>query len=649
MRFEVVETFSVWAKFTFHQNTFFGEVMKKFSILIICCLMVFTCTLAGCASFSIDEVTYYNTVVAKVGDKNITRFDLLSAYSSYGYSTYVSNYGYSTDEALSLTLDLLISREVLYQYALDNEDKYGPTAYQVNSIVEDMFDSIDENMDDYIEEALTLIYPDETFVSISESEDEDDDDDIYKYTDYAAEYTKRATVVKNEIQVEDASGGYTTEYTYSIKYKSTSEPTAYSKLIDETYLNDYTQSGTVGAIVSAYYEHLLTLLENTYGSTKAADIYRKVRSLQAEDLISYEYYLRDENGKAYNTVTSDLIYRYFERYFESEIQSQYLENIRTYYLENEELSIELLIETFQKMVNISYEKYADDEDSYIDDIVDIGTDGDTILYHLKNLSDNSQFGYFVHTLFSFSDDQISKLAVLENNKSSMTDTEYQSAYMEIVKETVIYARDASTGVVDESQSYTLSQVMTEYSNIVSISNYSERLEEFIQFMFKYTGDTATLEAGMPYVVGTKDHSSMEDAFTDEAVRLITEESVGSMTPASLDYDDLCITSYGVHLLFYVEDVSAYDISYNSIGSVYISTENGDDNGAYNLYYKEINPLTHQTYFDYLFDLVYPVDSDEEYYTSNTGYSDYETNLLNEAKKTYSVTRYETKINSTSVS
>ena len=110
--------------------------MKKLFSILICFLMLATCTLAGCATFSIDKVKYYNEVLATVGTEKITRFDLLTAYNSYGSSYYVQQMGESEKEALSSTLDLLIDRELMYKYALNNNELYKPTKYQVNSIVE---------------------------------------------------------------------------------------------------------------------------------------------------------------------------------------------------------------------------------------------------------------------------------------------------------------------------------------------------------------------------------------------------------------------------------------------------------------------------------------------------------------------------------
>ena len=119
--------------------------------------MIFTCAMAGCASFSIDKVKYYNEVLATVGEEKITRYDLLSAYNSYGKSYYATQLGESEEQALASTLDLLIDREVLYQYGVENNDLYKPTEYQVNEIVKEMFNSLDSEMESFVKTSKKLL------------------------------------------------------------------------------------------------------------------------------------------------------------------------------------------------------------------------------------------------------------------------------------------------------------------------------------------------------------------------------------------------------------------------------------------------------------------------------------------------------------
>ena len=601
--------------------------MKKFSAILICLLMIVTCGLAGCASFSINKVKYYNEVLATVDETKITRFDLLSAYNSYGNSYYVQQMGQSESEALNSTLDLLIDRELMYQYALDNGNTYKPTAYQVNEIIKEMFDSIDEQMQEYVTEAKNILN-----IDIEETPDEESSSETaYKMEDYT--YSPRA-------KVKSRNNNGQTEY--YIEYIIEAEEENYEKLIDEQYLTNFTAKNVINEIKTKYFERFLTDLTDEEGEN-ATVIYNKVRSLFAKDLIDYEYYLRDDNGKKYDTVTENLLSRYFERTFESQIQSQYLENIRTEYLKNEELSISLLEQEYNYLAEMSYNKYSNNLESYKTAMKDISTNGDSILYHPTT---DTKFGYFVHTLISF-DGIKDNLTLLEEIKDS---DEYEIEYNKLISTVGVKARNLETGLVDENTTETsLSDILKEYNDIkTNYSTYNERLSAFLQFMFKYTGDTATLSAGMPYVVGTNGYSAMVEEFNNEAIKLMDGEA-GNMSTASInDIDSLCITEYGIHLLFYVGDVNSYDIPYSDTSNIYIQNEDISGSEMFNLYTKVINPLTKETYFDMMFDLVYPASSGEVY-TSNNGYTDFEEEITNASENNHPVTKYTTKIKATKTS
>lgn len=603
--------------------------MKKFTVIIICLLMVFACNLAGCASFSIDKEKYYNEVLVSVGDTHITRFDLLTAYNSYGKTYYVNQLGQDESTALNSTLDLLIERESLYQYALTQGDLYKPTAYQVNEIVNDMFESLDSQIETYMETARTILNIEKEEEPTEES---DSSSTAYLYENYV--YKKRANVVK------DGSN-------YKIVYIEEEEPTISCKLLDDRYLNDHTETGIISAIKSAYLTHLSEQNNN-------AQVEKKALQLLSSDLISYEKYLLDGNGKHYSKSFSDLLYRYLERDFNSKIQSQYLENIRTYYLKNEDLDIQLLLDTYQYASQVSYELYngADEIEDYKSAIKDIGTKGDTVLYH-PNMTDGTKFGYFLHTLISFDEDQKTSISNLANEPDEeLRETEINK----IIAQTKIQARNAETGLVDEDSDYiTLAEILEEYNLITG--TYEEKLSKFIDFMFKYTGDAeSTLVSGMPYVVGhnyntDEDYSAMVSEFNAEATKLMESGARGTMSSFSLDnIGEMCVTEYGIHFLFYVDDVAAYDINPQDYLSAYIQSDNKEGLEYLNLYNKVVNPLTGKTYFDMLFDAVYPANSSSNY-TSNTGYDAEEERLINliQSQNGHKVTKYISKINATKTS
>jgi len=611
--------------------------VKKFSALLICLLMIITCGLAGCATFSINKVKYYNEVLATVDETKITRFDLLSAYNSYGNSYYVQQQGQSEEQALASTLDLLIQRELLYKYALDNGTKYKPTAYQVNEVVKEMFDSMDEQMNSYVEQAKKIL----NIKDEEKPEDEQKEEGTaYKLADYT--YSPRA-------QVKSRTNGQDVEY--YIEYIVPEEETSYDKYIDEQYLTNFTSKNVVNEIKTKYFEHFMEDL-TVEETTNATALYNKARTLFAKDLINYEYYLRDENGKKYDTVSENLFDRYFKRTFDSQIQSQYLENIRIDYLKNETLSINLLEEEYAYLATLNYNAYNNNHNTYKDKMKGIGTDGDTVLYHPTT---DAQFGYFIHTLISF--DSIKEN--LELLKEVKDEDEYETEYNKLISSITLKARNLETGLVDDDATeVSIEDVIAEYNDIKNnFATEEERMSAFVQFMFKYTGDTATLSQGMPYVVGTNGYSSMVEEFNNEAILLMTgkdkdgktvmEGKAGNISNASInDIDSLCITEYGIHLLYYIGDVNAYDIPYNNTDNIYIRDEDIADNEMFNLYTKIINPLTKETYFDKMFDLVYPAASQDEVYTTNNGYTDYEKDLTEQTKKTHAVTKNVTKIKAT---
>lgn len=623
--------------------------MKKFSAIFICLLMIITCGLAGCASFSIDKVKYYNEVLATVGEKNITRFQLLNAYNSYGQSYYVQQMGQSEEQALSSTLDLLIDRELLYQYALDNNSTYKPSAYQVNKKIEEMFDSVDKQTESYVEKAQNILN-----IEIDEPETEETTTDETSYTLDSYKHSPRARIdyeVKTKtVYYEDATykkvSSTETEFSkeekyndYFIEYILEPEETTFDAVINPSYLTDFTNSAIVGEIKTEYFEHLRQDLNDKFNEN-GNKVFKIVENLFAKDLISYEYYLRDVNGKKYDTTNEGLFTRYFERTFNDNIQSLYLENVRTYYLEHEELSIELLTSSYSKLAKISYDTYSNNLSAYKTKMKDIGTKGDTVLYHPET---DAQFGYFIHTLLSF-DSIKENLELLKEEKDP---TKYEENYNNFVGSLKLKPRSLESGLIEEeTEAVSLENILKEYNDIINnYHDYDEKMEAFIKFMFKYTNDTATLSAGMPYVVGTNGNSAMEQAFTDEAVKLMKGQD-GNMSTADItNLDGMCITSYGIHVLFYVGDVNKFDIPYSETLDVYAQTDDIANQEIFNLYTKTINPLTEKTYFDMMFDLVYPATSGEVY-TSKNGYSAMEKEYVEQSKKVHNVEKFTTKISAT---
>ena len=206
--------------------------MKKFSILIMSFLFVIACTLSGCAGFSINRVKYYNEVIATVGTTSITRHDLLTAYNNYGRSYYVSQQGMEEDEAIAATLDLLIDREALYLYAKQDANKtYNPTEYQVNSSIESVFNSLDEQMSNYLTTAETIYNVKANSTSGDNSTNEET---AYIYSTY----NKRAKLVIDEEKSTEDNTVYKIEYIAEDEPTTTNDPIIDNKALLTTYADN---------------------------------------------------------------------------------------------------------------------------------------------------------------------------------------------------------------------------------------------------------------------------------------------------------------------------------------------------------------------------------------------------------------------------
>lgn len=557
----------------------------------------------GCSTFSIDNVKFYNETVAVVKGENITRFDLMNTYNNYGYTYYVTQQGMEEKEALNKTLDIIISRKLLVNYAKNNS-KFALSKYDINNVYQNVIDYMDDNFNNYLAKARTALD-----VKAIETAEEEKSDTAYTIADY--KYEKRAILTTGDI----------------IKYVGDENEVINAYALDQDYVNNYSSKSTSDIVTKLYAKFIERSCENKYGEENYSKIYDKAMTLMTNYLISYESYLRDENGKAYSQDSVGLIKRLIERIYKSELESAYIANIEENYLKTQTLSPEKLIKKYVSLTETAYSNYENSVEDYYNYLKTIGSSNEAIYYTPTTASGN--FGYFYHTLLPLEESVVNEINNLKNlgiyGKSSLN-----VKINEILNRETHQARNEE-GYLDETK--TINEILQEYDNYY----YNRGVEKFIEFMFKYTSDTSTLTASTPYVmgyVGDKNYSNMVEEFTAEGIRLMKNDISAT---ASSEY---IITKYGVHLLYYVGEVEA-PISYADKNSVCISLDNTKANNLYTTY---VNEYTGKTYFDLLFDTVYPA-TDGSIYTSNSNYSQYE-EMLVESLKGDNVIKYTTRISAT---
>ncbi len=578
--------------------------MKKITVLVMALLLVVTCCFAGCSTFKVDYVKYYNEVVAEVNGYQITRHELINSYNNYGYSYYVSQQGKSQDEALKSTLNLLIDRRLLADY-IKQDEKYALTQYDINEIYQEVLESIESSFESYLSTAREIYNVDEP----EEAEDEEEST-VYKKADY--QYSKRA-------ELEYGSD--------IIKYLDEKDETIVEYALDNDFVVNYsskTKSEIVGKLYAKFMENINY---NQYLEENYETLINKALSLMSKNLINYEYYLRDECGNKYSTDTPSLIKRYIERLYNNQLQTAYISNFEDYYVDHETLSTSKLLNKYIELVETDYAKYTNSLTSYYDYLKTVGSDAEMVYYTPENAT--GKFGYFLHVLLPVDEDVFTQLDADEET-GLYDEQKFANHKTDTILRQTHQARNTATGELIDGDK-TIQDILQEYKDSVN------SLDDFIDFMFRYTSDTATLTADKPYVIGydgDTNYSSMVDEFTDEAIRLLKNNLTKT------ESNEYIVTKYGVHLLYYVGDVKA-DFNYADRNSVVISR---DDTLSNNLYYTKTNELTGKTYFDVLFDLVYPASTGSVYASSN-GYTDYEERLVKTLKND-NVTIYTTKLNNT---
>lgn len=561
--------------------------MKKKLLILILCLLVFIPTLAGCGSFAVNPIKYYNAVVAKVGDTNISRYELLSAYNSYGYENYVTNAGQTVEEALQSTLDLLTKRETLKQYAENATladgvtKKYILNDYEINEIFVEVFDYFDSSFDSYMEKARNILGQE-----IEETEEETEDT---KYT--FSKYEKRASIT-------------TTGSVESVEYIDDDIATT-----PDTYILDsglYTQYNNTTSMVEALYDAY------TYNFDDQ-EVYDKAYDLLVQQLIKNNRYVRID-GKAMSTEAEDVIMAEFKRAYENAYKNALITKVRSNYLENESIDVEYLLRKFTSLYNTSEVKYTLSATDYNSAML---SDNVGVLYHPTS-EDADTFFYVYNLLLQFTTQQKSDYAAIISayENGIIDETTYDTMLSDLKKEIPVYTRDSegnktlSTYEVADIENMLSSNIVgTDAQKLVAINN----------LIYAYNEDPGMFTSTTPYVVGLE-NSNMVDEF-NEASRDLAEDAVYGSYKGTF-------TTYGYHIVFYAGEVEQ-KLSRSDINALTLTK----------LSQTYINDLTEYSYFDWLFDTVYPADVSDEIYSSNNGYSEYEDLLMDDLSNTYKVTIY----------
>lgn len=570
---------------------------KKFTgILLSFCLLCMG-LLAGCSLVETDYDRYYNQVVAVVENKEtgrreeITKLDLVSGYSSYGY-TYEQYYGYSREEAVEMTLELLENRLITIITAEDeygyDRDGTGLSDLEKTYLWQQVVDSLNENLNSYYD-------------SIVGSDDEEETDEVT-----FEGYDKTAKLVVGY----DEKG----EIYYTIESLAENEHPLDN--FRPTVNRDFNDSEDRALIFESFRDNVI----------ESDSDYKRAYQNYLNDLIS------SERGQNLSEDAPSVFEREIERLYDTAYEN-YLLELYSYNNRPQSNSTSItasqIVNLYVNKVRSDYLQYNIENDSgYDDDVQDSLND----MYYFNTTKEGAtQFFTVANVLFMFTDEQQDEYDRLtekyENNDGGYTRVEYEkdldALYSQITPvvrkynaQTDAYEEIESTLTVDDVYDI-MSQKLDSAKKEGNVNKIGDTINEFI---YTYGEDTGMFNAESNYVIGVDSNgeavSSFVDSFNEAGLELYNNNAeIGDMSA-------IVRSEYGLHVLIYTGKCE------NLFGDGITLNFTLDESAVEKLNDTRVNLLVDQTYFDVLYD---------ELYTDN--FSNYENMNIETLRENYTITVY----------
>ena len=522
--------------------------MKKIFAVLLLIVFASIGVLSGCDLISLNEYKYFNTIVMKIGDKEITKEILIQRYNSIG-AQYVED-GYSIEQAMQITVDSIINRELVLMRA---KELVTLSQNDINDVWQEVYDSVNETLQEFegqIKAEWNVVYL---------NEDTEEEDNTKTYATFTP-FKKEVELVNN----------------------------IFEKNIEE----DEEVELPIGDFIR----------ENFDGNVDWVASGRTYDELQVEAWRRYMRALKNaEDWKKLSTVESEIFERELNRIYEIFEGNKYVQKLEEHFNNNIDVNGEefrnLITSKYIELVQDSFAKYNLNMTSYHEKM---GSDSKNVYYHPNS---GNEYVYVSHVLVKYSDEQTALLESYKTqlNEGTITQVEYDSLVANVNSQISGYARGEDGKETGEPVLAT--SILTEIQNALSVFGTSEddltileKSQKFNEFIYKYNQDDGMMNAEIPYVVNldTEVQDKMVKPFADSARELYT---VGKGSLSGLVY-----TEYGVHIIFYskpVENILPYNDLLTITPEVLYRTPISltGDKSVYDKMYEIVTKRSYQNYQD----------------------------------------------------
>jgi len=568
-------------------------VKKKLATLL---LFMFSCfsVLTGCNLFSTNNSAGLNSVVAKSGEIEITREQLINAYNNSGFQ-YNQYYGYSMQEALERTINDLIDREYLLKHIAEQEKMniaLQLSKAEIYSVIKSTWDYIDSSLDVIADQVRNEIKQ-STSAEVEEESSTESENEYKGYAPYETKFYSDKDGVYKKIgdDVTDYIPEITENTKYEYKMNISSEDEDFKTIVWNRFISNLKSN-----------EEIYNYSDKTEDAVFKRFIDKLYKSnLENAKLSKYEQLYKDTFGVDFNKETGKF-------YVNSTTLEQMLEKYKNIYDSNK---------SFYDLTR----PFASTSDPFYSQIANSSTRGNFVYYG----EGEEELLTCLHILVKFDENtQTNKIKeVEEDNNVPASDKQAVIDYLKSTEKTPAYERDIKTGDVISDVPTSVAQIYNlikeDFAKISYKPGEQGYLEEavkiFNNYIYKYNQDTGIMNAQFDYIVGQKT-SGMVASFTEvvrelasiengmntnyveqtakynKDVTLVFPNGVGYEGAISAPFLEEASNYTGYHIVLYTGKLKSVVANTLNTANLFEKLSKVKTSIAYN-----------QNYFEYLYDLV----------------------------------------------
>lgn len=539
-------------------------------LLVAVLLMGLFC---GCGFFTKDSVMYRSTAALQVGNETITIGKLIETFNNYynNYYSYVSAGYITSDYLLEMTISSLYTQYMkLDAYKTDaSVETYTHTndlgltnaeyltddelTYSIKYVKYLLFTNLDSLVEDY---AAADGY------TLDEEEEEDTSRDFVEYDELNENESYSSYILRQNLSSEEMDE-YIEDY--------------YDGIVN---WDDLSFDGYVYTSEDAAEAHLNSLNERIPEDSEQTEIsYAEYVEWQRLALLQYQKNVY----KTYKYDLATLIEQQMGDMIISVIIAKY--DYNTYkVIDNDNLSetISALKNTYEAL-RLNQEAMFDIDTSFVDYIEDLDDDS-----YVLTVPDGYDYIYVKNILIPFTDSQTALLTNI-GNKLGSTDGTLYTEYRNILAADIIaddytseqdsdgeYTKIEGLFTLDDNGNVVINQdaADTSLSSILSADGtvkgdtQAEKDANIIELMKKFNTDTAQHSTIYDYVVRVGDN--IPDSYSSSWVTEFVEAAQSAYELGQGCYS-ICVSSYGIHIVYYSAKVEAQQIDFDSVDFTNLDT------------------------------------------------------------------------------